>query len=275
MDAGTGLTILGSAIGSAKLVEKLLGPTADYIGEGVKHWTEKRVNNVSRIFSIAAKKLGDKINEEGSVPPKVLKGILDEASFCDDELAAEYFGGVLASSRSGIARDDRGAYFIALLSRLSTYQIRSHYCFYHIFKRIFNNRRVNISTGNRRANAMANIPVEVFNKAMDFSDDENSMIILHHAIAGLTRELLIDELWGHSAGIYYSTQIAINDKNYSNEEIKELSKPSLILQPTIPGVELFLWAYGKPELAWMQFFDGRVQFDLDSNVEIVKGSRME
>ena len=31
MDPGTGLTILGSAIGGAKLVEKLLGPTADYI----------------------------------------------------------------------------------------------------------------------------------------------------------------------------------------------------------------------------------------------------
>lgn len=84
MDAGTGLTVLGSAIGSAKLLEKMLGPTADYIGEGVKSWTEKRVANVQRIFNIAARRLGTKIESDGAVPPRVLKGILDEGSFCDD-----------------------------------------------------------------------------------------------------------------------------------------------------------------------------------------------
>lgn len=46
MKPGTGLTILGTAVGSAKLVEKLLGPTADYLGEGLRQWTEKRVENV-------------------------------------------------------------------------------------------------------------------------------------------------------------------------------------------------------------------------------------
>lgn len=145
MDTATGLTVLGTAVGSAKIVEKLLGPTADYVGGGIKDWTEKRVNNVSRIFSIAATRLGGRIEEEGAVPPKVLKGILDEGSFCDDELSAEYFGGVLASSRTGVSRDDRGAAYIAMLGRLSAYQIRAHYCFYHIFKRLFDGTR---SAGN-------------------------------------------------------------------------------------------------------------------------------
>src|SRR6266567_7917518 len=122
MEPATGLTILGTAVGSAKIVEKLLGPTAEYLGDGLKSWTEKRVENTKRIFQHATKLLGDRIETAGGVPPKVLKGILDEGSFCDDELSAEYFGGVLASSRSGVSRDDRGAAFIALLGRLTTYE---------------------------------------------------------------------------------------------------------------------------------------------------------
>ncbi len=102
MDVGTGLALFGAA----KIIEKLLGPTAEYIGEGAKEWTAKRVENVKYIFSIAATKLGEKINENGTVSPKVLKGILNDGSYCDDKLVLEYFGGVLASSRSNISRDD-------------------------------------------------------------------------------------------------------------------------------------------------------------------------
>src|SRR6266496_693093 len=118
MEPASGIAILGTAIGSAKIVEKLLGPTADYLGTGLRSWTEKRVENTRRIFTHAAKLLGDRLESPGSVPPKVLKGILDDGSFCDDELSAEYFGGVLASSRTGVSRDDRGASFTALLGRL-------------------------------------------------------------------------------------------------------------------------------------------------------------
>src|ERR1700761_7877688 len=129
IDAGTGLTVLGSAIGGKKIAEKILGPTADYIGEQLKEWTKKRVENTAKIFQNAEKKLGDKINESGQVSPKVLKGILEDGAWCEEELQVDYFGGVLASSRSGITRDDRGAYFTSLISRLTTYQLRTHYLF--------------------------------------------------------------------------------------------------------------------------------------------------
>jgi hypothetical protein len=129
MDPGTGLTVLGTALGSAKVVEKILGPTAEYLGLGMREWTEHRVENLGKVFENAKKKLGEKLDGPGAVPPKVLKGILEEGQFCDDELAAEYFGGVLASSKSEVGRDDRGAAFIALIGRLSSYQIRAHFFF--------------------------------------------------------------------------------------------------------------------------------------------------
>lgn len=162
MELGTGLALLGAA----KLAEKLLGPTAAYIGEGVKTWTEKRTQNVRRIFEIAIMKAGNKLEKDGAVPPKVLKGVLDEGSFCEDFLAAEYFGGILASSRSGVTRDDRGAVFIALLSRLSTYGIRTHYIFYHIIKRLFDGKDLHMTLKSGRDGAKTFVPLEVFTSAM-------------------------------------------------------------------------------------------------------------
>ena len=66
----TALAILGAAMGSAKIVGKILGPTADYLGEGLKGYTEKGLKNLRRIFGHAAKTLGDKIDEPGQVPQR-------------------------------------------------------------------------------------------------------------------------------------------------------------------------------------------------------------
>jgi hypothetical protein len=45
------LTVIGGAIVSAKVVEKVLGPTAEYIGEGVASFAKKRVENLQKIFA--------------------------------------------------------------------------------------------------------------------------------------------------------------------------------------------------------------------------------
>ena len=164
MDANTGLTILGAAIGSARVVEKMLGPTADYLGDGIKYWTEKRVHNIGRIFEHARIKLGSKIDDEGSVHPKVLRGVLDDGSFCDDELAAEYFGGVLASSRSEVSRDDRGASFVALVSRLTTYQIRTHFFFYSLIKSIFDGDPLTVGNNEGRQALRTYMPFDAYKR---------------------------------------------------------------------------------------------------------------
>ena len=71
------------------------------------------------------------------VPPRVLKGIVNEGAFCEDSIAAEYLGGVLASSRGTGSRDDRGVVMNALIGRLSVYQLRTHYILYHIIKDLY------------------------------------------------------------------------------------------------------------------------------------------
>ena len=137
MDPDTSLVVFGSA---ALVVQKILGPTADVIGQGVAAFATKRLENVKNIFTNAAEKLGDAIDEEIEVPMKVLGRILDEGSYASDPVATEYFGGILASSRSGIKRDDRGATMAALVGRLSVYQLRSHYIFYSVAHRLLQGR---------------------------------------------------------------------------------------------------------------------------------------
>lgn len=118
-------------------LQKLLGPTAEYLGGELQEFTKKRVENIGKIFSKAEEKLGDRIESPGQVPPKVLKTVINEGSYCDDEIAVDYFGGILASSRTDLGRDDRGARIAKILDGMSTYQIRSHYVIYSLVKKIF------------------------------------------------------------------------------------------------------------------------------------------
>lgn len=53
MDIGVGEGL--AFLGSSPLVTKLLGPTFEYFGDGLKKLTEKRLNNLRRIFDNAKK----------------------------------------------------------------------------------------------------------------------------------------------------------------------------------------------------------------------------
>jgi hypothetical protein len=259
MDPSTGLTILGTAIGSAKIVEKLLGPTADYIGKGLENWTKKRMQNVSRIISEAKDKLGDKINEPGEVSPKVLRIVLNEGSFCDDGLTQKYFGGVLASSRTSLSRDDRGAYFLNLVSNLSNYQIRSHYIFYTLFRKLYREPLGNLSQGHVRREMRIHLPLEVYAHAMDFSVEEDEFEIATHSLNGLMRELLIDNGWSLGLSENYVKLGGTPDLPYG-----------IIYATSITGIELYLWAMGKGFTPLNSLF--AVNEWLDQDIEIKPGA---
>jgi hypothetical protein len=129
MEANSGLAILGAAIGSAKLIEKVLGPTAEYLGTGLRDFAQHRVDNVKRIFQKANAFLGDNPPAGQAVPPRVLRDVLNDGSYRDDELTASYYGGILASSRSGrssqripIAPENAWASYRATSSISTAYQ---------------------------------------------------------------------------------------------------------------------------------------------------------
>lgn len=246
MDVGTGLALLGPS----QIVAKLLGPTADYLGSGMKEWTEKSVSNVKSIISHAVKKIGTKIDETGSVPPKVLKTILADGPFCDDHVAQEYYGGVLASARTGVSRDDRGAYFLELIRRLTSYQIRAHFILYSTIKKVFNGVGTNVQTNEGRSGLGTYIPAEEFDRAMDYqgSEIESANALLGHVFFGLTKEGLIEP--GFQSG-----PIGHLTKFYPGA-----TEPGTILHPSALGIEFFLSANGKGDLANNQFLNSTINF---------------
>lgn len=46
--AGTGLDALAGALVTRNAIERMLGPTADHVGEGLRAWTAGRVTNAPR-----------------------------------------------------------------------------------------------------------------------------------------------------------------------------------------------------------------------------------
>ena len=262
MEPGTGLGILGTLIGSRELIVKLLGPTADYLGEGLKTWTQKRSENLGRIFNNAIQKTGEKLNIEGQVPPRVLKGILDEGSFCDDPLTAEYFGGILAASRSGISRDDRGKTFIELLTRLSAYQIRAHFVFYQVVKNLYNGKELHFTLGEDRNKAQTFIPMPILAGSMGIEGEEGKKFagILDHVIYGLQKEKLIEE------------NFVYGNLNTIQKFFKSATDNGVIFTPSYPGVELFLWGYGRSDLDVNNFLEMENSFKIPNEISIVEGS---
>lgn len=229
VETDTLLTLLGGAT----VIQKILGPSADYIGGQLKEWTVKRSENLSKIFKNAEQKIGEKIHEEGKVPPKILKGILDEGSWSEDEVQVEYFGGILASSRVKTARDDRGIWFTALISRLTTYQLRTHFIFYQMVKEQFDGETFNLQDDANWKYLDLYLSLDTYLEAMNFTYEELKDL----------DNLLSHSLWG-----LYDEKLIVNFRWGGVEQIRQnfiwAEQPGIFFRPTKLGIELLLWAFG-------------------------------
>lgn len=251
MDIGTGLALFGTA----KIVERILGPTAEYLGGSVEAWSRKRIENMRRIFGHAERKLGTGIEQPGQVSPRVLRILLDDGSFTDDALAAEYFGGVLASSRTGVPRDDRGAAQAGLLGRLSAYQIRTHYLVYSSLVSLFQGtkRQPQVRTGN----LVQYIPYSEYVSAMAYDDHEGAKkgALMTHAFYGLAAHDLIGEWYAgdreHLSKVVQGS-CAIHEFPFGEEGI--------VVEPSVFGLQLFCWAHGKGDMLPDDVFNPGVAF---------------
>jgi len=257
---GTGLVLWGAK----DILLKLLGPTADYIGKEAKDVVKKGNENMSRIVARAVKLLDSKLEQPGVVSPRVLRHIINEGIFCEDELSAEYFGGILASARSGVSRDDRGMAMISLLSSMSTYQIRTHYVFYTIAKRLFEGKDIQVGIAKERQTKMPIfVPFSLYEKCMDFSEEENAntIPIFNHVIYGLVRLSLIDEYFA------FGSVEHIRKEFYPNAE-----EAGIFFVPTVLGIELYAWAHGYANIEKNEFLNKEFHFQKSDVLTIPTGA---
>ena len=255
-----GVGVIAAYLGK-DVTNKLLGPTADYLGGELKSFARRRVENVRNIFSNAVSKLADRINSPGQVPPKVLKAIIDDGSYAEDPVALEYFGGVLASSRTEVGRDDRGARLVRLTDSLSAYQIRTHYILYSTIAQLFSNAGKRFGLSSDRAEMQVFLPIEGYSDSMEFSQVEfNNLQIMDHIWHGLFSENLIEDRWQF-------------DKKESLRKIaRNVQDDGIICQPSASGAELFLWAFGHGDKPLDFMLSGYLNTEIANLPNIVPGA---
>jgi len=217
------------------------------------------VSNLERVFRNATEKLGDKINEAGEVPPRVLRGIVNEGVFCEDGIAAGYLGGVLASSRGDKERDDRGVVMNALISRLSVYQLRTHYIVYHVVKDLFDGTGMPLDDHLNPLRTMAQIPFVTYLVAMGFHDNEMAL-----------RPLDSDDRMRALHSIFEHTFFGLHKEGLIRQfEYCYGTDASFSFVPSHLGAELFMWAYGYGGEPTYRFFDPALKCDQNADVFLV------
>jgi len=226
-------------------VNKLLGPTADYLGVGIKNFVEKQNENLANIFKRAEDILGDEIEKPGVVPPKILKKIMNDGSLSDDTVTVNYFGGVLASSRTEVGRDDRGARVSNVIESLSSYQIRAHYVLYSIVKAVHSSEGNSLSLEVDRQKLSTFVNFSEFIRSMNFDSTEAAQLssLLPHIFHGLSRDDLIAKSWSYG------------DSESLISLFKDAKEPGFVFTPTAFGAEVYLWAFGAGTKDINYFFD--------------------
>ena len=234
---GTGLTVLGSK----DLLLKILGPTADYIGGGLKGAVEKCNVNLNRVFERAKHKLGSRLDEEGAVNPRVLKHVFDDGRFADDDVVVEYYGGLLAGSKSGDGKGDQALPYLAMVQRMSVYQLRLHFLLYYEILHLHQGSRVNLGLGNEVPNLSLVIPHNMFFDALELKSRAEYEHIMPHSVVGLSHEGLVSNYrYGNLEG--------------QHKELPGAPDNGILLAPSFLGAELFMWALGIEAPSGHQFF---------------------
>lgn len=254
MDLGTGLSLLGPAV----LVAKVLGPSADYFGKELAGWAEKRTENLKRIFTCATRKLGDRIEQDGAVPVRVLREVVNSGSYHEEPVAVEYFGGVLASSRTDCPRDDRGASMCKLIDSLSSYELRAHYVIYSVIRRLYRGEPLSLQIKRHYRLMATAVPLDQFLDAMSIDQNENHSV-MPHIMSGLKSKALVTIDGGFRFGSAdWCAKWATGPKY---ERV-------VVFEPSALGAVLFLWAHGRGDVPPTKFLDANLDIRFDISVDL-------
>lgn len=107
-------------------------------------------NARDKILNSAIRKTPDL--EDGKRPNiRVAHDVLSGGAFSDSEICAEYFGGIMASSRSEDGQDDDVINFVKVVKSMSSKQLHLHYALYNRTNELFvcNGIQADPASGNK------------------------------------------------------------------------------------------------------------------------------
>jgi hypothetical protein len=219
------------------LLARVLGPSADAVGEAVRRYPAYRLRNVARIVECADAKSSSP-GEGAVVNLRVAHVVLADGSYCDDELLANYLGGLLAGSRTPEGGDDRAVSWSKVVTSLSSLQVRAHYLIYREWAarlRIIGVYELGVAAG--RIQATMEMSSGEFAKLLAGDSEVPENDAVSHAIGGLIRVGLLDDNFLYNAELVRVT-------------------------PSTAGLELYGWAQGLPGLSPRGFASRARVFDL-------------
>lgn len=243
------------------LIRELLGPMFRAMGADLASWYQgcqaERRANAQKIMDRSVEILGERLEEPGSIHPRVLIGALDSGSWSGDELSAQYYGGVLASSKSGVPRDDRGVSMVELVKSLSVYELRIHYIVYRAVYELLRGSGLNVTLGVHQPNMRVFLPDSEFIAAMEFEQAEEPSPLMVSSVISLVSRDLLQEVHAIGAPTTLSSVWA------------GATAPGFVVGPTPRGTELFLWAHGRSDVISQHFLAPGLELSLEESIPTV------
>jgi hypothetical protein len=234
------------------LVLNVFGPMTESIGEALGRFTDYRLGNVQRIAKVADRK-SVKAGRDGIVNPRIARSLLEEGSYCDDELMAEYFGGLLAAGRSPSGRDDRAVAWTSMLASMSALDVRLHFILYREWAYALAGllERDEDAVSYNQGLAAMYVDLDAVVAALRLEDDDQdedlsagqALNLATRAVTGLGRHDLVDR-----------NHWSVGATNKMPDPPPELPfADAILVVPTYPGIELFGWACGMPSFNFRDF----------------------
>jgi hypothetical protein len=241
--------------GAGKLLTRLLGPSVDVFGEALARSAAYRTRNFGRIVQRADRK--SRGRSDGTVGARVAFVMLEDGSLCDDELMAEYLGGVLAGARTPNGKDDRAVSWIKVITGLSVLEVRAHYLLYREWAARLRGR-TDLKLGMSVDAMKSTLDVEYFEFAqlVNAGDSIAAIELVDHTIPGLQAVGLLGT--DCSGG---SRNSVAPDSPFDHV---------VRITPSSRGCELYGWAQGLSGLIAAEFTSRAEAFDTEPPIPRLK-----
>jgi hypothetical protein len=125
--ASEDIVVAAGVASAAYVAQQLFGKTLAEMGDDLNKMYKA---NRDKLLAKAAKKVSDP--NDGAKPNlRVARDVIWNGAVTDDEVCAEYFGGLLAASRSDDGKDDSALIYVDCIKALSSKQLHLHFVIYN------------------------------------------------------------------------------------------------------------------------------------------------
>jgi hypothetical protein len=202
---------------------KLFGSALQTMGDDINKLYAKGRN---KIIDTATKKIDN--SEDGKkVNLRAARDVLWAGAIAEDEVCAEYFGGMLAAARSEDGKDDGVVHYVQTIKAMSARQLELHYIIYKAWQELLrqSGQSINVAFSNGvQARHIFMSGMELRSRLLPYDRD---LTVLHRL--GLLHRL-----------------------SYKDHQIGDKCMPFVDVTPTTFGVMLFAVAHNKLE-SWRKF----------------------